>query len=141
LSELLSTERLTIDSTPFVVTDDISNVYYKGLPSNPPLIATTDSSPAEFPSGPEAYSVLKELQVLGDHPLAIVWDKGLAAGLYRGLNTICVDWMSIDALTIIEVGQKSSGLATVWIGVKFGALSFNEGSVVVQKCLTYIIDS
>ena len=140
-SGVLSTEPLTIEATPFVVTDNMSKAYYRGLPSNPPLIATTDPSPAELPSGPEAYSVLKELQVLGDHPLANVWDKGLAAGIYRRLNMICVNWTSIDALTIVEVGQKSSGLATVWIGVEFGALSFKEGSVVAQKCLTYIIDS
>ncbi|KAG9033295.1 hypothetical protein FRB95_000390 [Tulasnella sp. JGI-2019a] len=59
-------------STPFVVTDDLSKRYYKGLPSNPPLIATTNPSPVKPPSGPEAYSVLKELRVLGDHPLASV---------------------------------------------------------------------
>ena len=42
----------------------LSNVYYKGLPSEPPLIATTKPGPFEDPSGPEAYSVLKELKVL-----------------------------------------------------------------------------
>src|SRR5713101_5347039 len=115
------------EPTPFVVTDDLSKGYYKGLPSNPPLIATTNPSPIGSPSGPEAYSVLKELKVLGNHPLASVWDSGLAAGLRRGLNTMCVNWTSIEALRIVEVGE-SSGLATIWIGVEFGALSFKEGS-------------
>lgn len=56
------------DNTPFVMTEAISKIYYKGLPSEPPLIATTKPGPFEFPTGPEAYSVLKELRVLGEHP-------------------------------------------------------------------------
>jgi hypothetical protein len=50
-----ATERLTMtEPTPFVVTEDLSKGYYKGLPSNPPLIATTNSGPFESPSGLEA---------------------------------------------------------------------------------------
>lgn len=61
-------------------------------------------------------------------PLASAWDSGLVDGLRRGLNTMGVNWTSIDALRIGEVGE-SSGTAIVWIGVEFGALSFKEGSV------------
>jgi hypothetical protein len=43
----------------------------------------------------------------------------------------------IEALRIDEVGE-SSGLATVWIGVEFGALSFKEGSFIAHKCHTFI---
>ncbi|KDQ12807.1 hypothetical protein BOTBODRAFT_146571 [Botryobasidium botryosum FD-172 SS1] len=67
-----ATERLAVsDSIPFVVTKALSKVYYKGLPSGPPLIATTKPRPLEYPTGPEAYLALKELRELGDHPLAI----------------------------------------------------------------------
>lgn len=125
------------EPTPFVVTEDLSKRYYKGLPSNPPLIATTNPGPFESPSGPEVYSVLKELRVLGDHPLTSVWDRGLAIGLLRALNKMRVNWTSIEALRIVEVGESSS-LATVWIGVEFGALSFKEGSIVAHECRTYI---
>jgi len=65
------------DPVPFVVTEPLSKVYYKGLPSQPHLIATTNPNPYEEPSGPETYSVLEELMRLGDHPLASVWDHDL----------------------------------------------------------------
>jgi hypothetical protein len=121
----------------FVVTEALSKVYYKGLPSEPRLIATTKPGPFENPTGPEAYSVLKELRELGDHPLANAWDHGLADRLRRSLNTMRVNWTSLDALRIVEVGE-SSGPAIVWIGVEFGALSFEEGSVVALECRTLI---
>ena len=116
-----------------MVTDAWSKQYYKGLPSQPPLIATTKPDPFKFPTGPEAYSVLKELRELGDHPLARVWDHGLADRLRHGLNMMGVNWTSIDALRIVEVG-RSSGLAIVWIGVEFGTLSFKDGSIVAHEC-------
>ena len=122
---------------PFVVTEALSKAYYKGLPSKPPLIATTKPGPFEDPTGPEAYSVLKELRELGDHPLASAWDHGLVDRLCHGLNTMRVNWTSIEALRIVEVGE-SSGPAIVWIGVEFGALSFEEGSVVALNCRTFI---
>jgi hypothetical protein len=125
------------DPIPFVVTEALSKVYYKGLPSEPPLIATTKPGPFKDPTGPEAYSVLKELRELGDHPLASAWDHGLADCLRGGLNTMSVDWTSIEAIRIVQVGE-SSGPAIVWIGVEFGALSFEEGSVVALKCRTFI---
>jgi hypothetical protein len=124
-------------ATPFVVTETLSKVYYRGLPSKPPLIATTKPDPFKDPNGPEAYSVLKELRELGDHPLSSAWDHSLADDIRRGLNTMCVNWTSIEALRIVEVGE-SSGPAIVWIGVEFGALSFEEGSVVALKCRTFI---
>ncbi|KAG7448833.1 uncharacterized protein BT62DRAFT_730250 [Guyanagaster necrorhizus] len=120
-----------------VVTENLSEVYYKGLPSRPLLIATTNPSPYDYPTGPEAYAVLKELRELGDHPLASVWDHGLADRLRSGLNTMCVNWTSIDAVRMVKEGQ-SSGPAIVWIGVEFGALTFKEGSDVAFNCLSFI---
>ncbi|KAH9040077.1 hypothetical protein EDB85DRAFT_1926909 [Lactarius pseudohatsudake] len=132
-SELLAMS----DSVPFVVTAALSTAYYKGLPSKPRLIATTNPNPYKEPSGPEDYSVLKELRELGNHPLASFWDHGLSDGLRRGLNTMDVNWTSIDALRIVEVGEPS-GPAIVWIGVQFGALSFEEGSVIALRCRRFI---
>ncbi len=80
------------------------------MPSKPPLIATTKPDPFQEPIGPEAYFVLKGLRELGDHPLASAWDHDLAD-------------RSLPA-------RLSSGL----IGVEFGALSFEEGSVVALHC-------
>jgi len=48
-----------------------------------------------------------------------------------------VNWTSIDAFRIVEVGQSSS-TAIVWIGVELGALSFEEGSLIAVRCRTLI---
>ena len=125
------------DPVPFVVTEALSEIYYKGLASQPRLIATTNQDPYKEPTGPEAYSILKELKRLGDHPLAKVWDRGLSADLRRDLNAMGVNWTSLDAFRIVEVGQ-SSNTAIVWIGVEHGALSFEEGSLVAVRCRALI---
>ncbi|KAH9967653.1 hypothetical protein BGW80DRAFT_1340654 [Lactifluus volemus] len=128
-----------IPTPPFVVTEAMSKVYYKGLPSKPPLIATTRPGPFEDPTGPEAYTVLKEIRVLGNHSLAKAWDDGLAESLCRELNKMRVYWTSLDALRIVNAGE-SSGPAIVWVGVELGSLSFEEGCVVAFNCRP-IIDS
>ena len=65
------TRRLTmLDPIPFVVNEALAKTYYKGLPSKPRLIATTNPGPFKGPTG----CVLKELRELGDHPLASAWD-------------------------------------------------------------------
>lgn len=125
------------DPVPFIVTEALSQVYYKGLPSRPRLIATSNPNPYEEPTVPEAYSVFKELRQLGGHPLAKVWDYGLSEGLRHVLDTLGVNWTSLDALRIAEVGESST-TAIVWIGVEIGALSFEEGSLVVIRCCTLI---
>ncbi|KAF8268371.1 hypothetical protein EI94DRAFT_1728069, partial [Lactarius quietus] len=97
----------------------LSKVYYKGLPSHPRLIATTKPALSKSPVARGLFS--------GRPPLAMVWDGGLSDGLRRGLNTMRVNWTSIDALRIAEVGE-SSNLVIVWIGVELGALSFAEAA-------------
>ncbi|KAG7441092.1 uncharacterized protein BT62DRAFT_975029 [Guyanagaster necrorhizus] len=121
----------------FVVTEALSEVYYKGLPSEPRLIATTNPSPFEDPAGSEAYSVLKELRQVGDHPIASAWSHGLGNRIFDGLNTMSVKWNSIEVLRIVKVGE-SSGPAIVWIGVDFGALTFEEGSDLAFTCHAFI---
>ncbi|RPA96307.1 hypothetical protein L873DRAFT_1811408 [Choiromyces venosus 120613-1] len=128
-----------ISTPPFVVTKALSKVYYKSLPSQPPLIATTKPCPFEAPTGPEAYSVPKELRCLADHHLTTVWGHGLAIQLCRSLTTMGVKWSCLDALHIANVGEPS-GPAIIWIGVEFRALSFEEGSKVAINCHT-LIDS
>ncbi|TFY58859.1 hypothetical protein EVG20_g7997 [Dentipellis fragilis] len=137
-SELLSsTERLTVSGPVlFVVTEALSKIYYLGLPSCPRLIATTNPYHYEGPAGFEVHPTLKQLQELGEHALASAWDHGLSDGLRRGLNTMGVNWTSIDAVRIAKAGE-SSDLAIVWIGVEPGALSFEEGSAVAYQCRTF----
>ncbi|TFY58857.1 hypothetical protein EVG20_g7998 [Dentipellis fragilis] len=138
-SELLSgNEQPTMpDSIPFMVTESVSWMYYRGLPSGPRLITTTNPDPYQEPTGLEAYPIVKELRELGDHPLVTIWDHGVVDGLRHGLNAMCVKWTSIDAVRIAEVGEPSD-LAIVWIGVEPGALSFEEGSAVAHQCRMFI---
>ncbi|CUS12723.1 unnamed protein product [Tuber aestivum] len=123
----------SVPPPPFIVTTSVSKAYYKGLPSEPPLIATTKPNPIDAPTGPEAYTVLKELRYLGEHPLATLWDNGLAGELSSSLASMDVKWSSLDLLHIPNVGEPS-GPAIVWIGVEPGGLSFEDGSKVAIDC-------
>lgn len=66
LSDLLSDPNAITPA--FMVTEPISNVYYKGLPSQPRLIGTTKPQAFEFTIGPEAYVDPKEIRVLAIIP-------------------------------------------------------------------------
>jgi len=121
----------------FVVTEALSKVYYKGLPSYPPLIATTKPAPFEHPIGPEVYGIRKELRCLGDHQLAKIWDSGVAPQLCSSLTRMGVNWSSLDAVRIANV-EEPSGPAIVWIGVEIGSLSFEKGSEVANSCHSLI---
>ncbi|TFY58856.1 hypothetical protein EVG20_g7999 [Dentipellis fragilis] len=109
--------------------------HQKSPHARPRLIATTN--PFGEPTGPEPYTVLKELGVLGDHPLASLWDQAISDDLRRGLNTMGVNWTSIDAVRIARAGE-SSNLAVVWIGVEPGTLSFEEGSTAAHQCRMFV---
>ena len=76
---------------------------------------------------------LQKLGELGDHPFASAWDHGLANCLCHDLNTMQENWASIEAHHIAK-GRESSDLPIDWIGVKFGTLSFEEGSIVALSC-------
>lgn len=101
------------DPIPLVVTKVLPKVYSKGLPSKPPLIATTKPGPFDDPTGLEAYSVSKELRELSDHPLAGAWDHGSTDLLRCGLNTM-LD-LAVSRLSASESPpvRPSSGLALV----------------------------
>jgi hypothetical protein len=118
---------------PFVVTETLSRQYYKFLPSKPRLVATTNPNAIQTltRTGPEAYSIPKQLTVLGDHPLAEVWDSGSADKLRKWLNEMHVNWTSLDLLRL-DI-EDISDFAIIWIGVEPGALSFEEGSKVAHK--------
>jgi len=126
-----------ISTNSFVVTEALSEVYYKGLPSYPPLIATTKPAPFEHPIGPEVYGIRKELRCLGDHQLAKIWDSGVAPQLCSSLTRMGVNWSSLDAVRIANV-EEPSGPAIVWIGVEIGSLSFEKGSEVANSCHSLI---
>ena len=115
------------------VTEELANVYYKGLPSRPRLVATTRPDPFERPTGPDAHTIPKELRTLGHHPLAHVWEDDLAFQLHSVLDSMNVNWTSTDVVRIANVGEPS-GPVVIWVGIEPGTLGFDDGAVVALKC-------
>ncbi|KAH9051592.1 hypothetical protein EDB83DRAFT_2226108 [Lactarius deliciosus] len=100
--------------------------YYAGLPSRPRLIART-GTPWEEPTGPEAYSRLRELRVVGEHEISDVWEDDLALKVHAILHAKGVDWTSTDVVRIryIDDDDDPSGDVVLWIGVRPDSLSYN----------------
>ncbi|TFY73127.1 hypothetical protein EWM64_g10885 [Hericium alpestre] len=96
------------------VSDEETKLYYAGLPSKPVLVARTGTTPYEAPTGPEAYSKLKELRIVGDHEITEIWEDDLAF--------------------------KSSGNVILWIGVKPDSLSYEVGIDVALQCKGLLVD-
>lgn len=133
------TEGLTLSgptyAPPIQMTEVLANFYYKGLPSRPRLVATTRSGPIRVRTGPEAYTIWKELRPLGDHPLARVWEDDLAFELHHVLNSRNVNWTSTDVVRIADVDiEEPFNFIAIWIGVEPGSLDFDDGVVVALKC-------
>ncbi|KIK65003.1 hypothetical protein GYMLUDRAFT_381919 [Collybiopsis luxurians FD-317 M1] len=108
--------------------------YYNGLPSAPVLVARTSITPWEKPTGPEAF---KELRPIGDHPLQKVWENKVASEVHKYLKSRRVEWTSTD---VVRIGNaKQSFVPILWIGVKPGSLSRNEGFNVASQCKQFLV--
>ena len=115
--------------------DKEATFYYSGLPSSPVLVARTSRNLWKEPTGPEAYRVLKELRVVGEHMLNPLWEDELAPRLHNLLESMEVNWTSTDVVRIGIVGEpESSAHVILWIGVVPSSLSGNDGIVVASKC-------
>ncbi|RPD77947.1 hypothetical protein L226DRAFT_611127 [Lentinus tigrinus ALCF2SS1-7] len=113
--------------------------YYAGLPSQPVLVART--GPPWFPpTGPEAYTVQKELRSFGDHTIRTVWETELAPKVIDLLDSKDVLWTSLDVVGIIEV-EKSPARAPIvlWIGVQPVSLSREDGRTVAVTCKDILV--
>ncbi|RPD77930.1 hypothetical protein L226DRAFT_551669 [Lentinus tigrinus ALCF2SS1-7] len=113
--------------------------YYAGLPSQPVLVART--GPPWFPpTGPEAYTVQKELRSFGDHRIRTVWETELAPKVIDLLDSKAVLWTSLDVVGIIEV-EKSPARAPIvlWIGVQPVSLSREDGRAVAVACKDILV--
>jgi len=110
-----------------------AKLYYAGLPSCPPLVARTGTTPWKEPTGPEAYPRLRDLRVVGNHALQDVWEHPLAPELHTLLDSINVEWTSTDVVRIGYVGEPSAPII-LWIGVKPSSLSGAVGVDVALEC-------
>lgn len=114
--------------------------YYAGLPSNPVLVARTGSIPYKAPTGPEAYSRLKELGIVGNHDIQDAREDGLASKVHAILGGKGVDWTTTDVVRISYVEDASLSSVVLWIGVKPGSLSYNDGIDVALRCKELLLD-
>ena len=110
-----------------------SKLYYAGLHSAPILVARTGTTPWEAPTGPEAYPRLKELRIVGSHPIKDVWEGDLALKVHNLLESMDVKWTSID---IVRIGyhEEPSAPVILWIGVIPASLSSRDGDIVAHMC-------
>jgi hypothetical protein len=115
--------------------------YYAGLPSEPVLVARTGSTPYEAPSGLEANPKLKELRILSNHDIQDidVWEDDLASKVHAILGGKGVDWTSTDVVRIGYVEESTSNVI-LWIGVKPGSLSYDDGIDVAPRCKGLLLD-
>jgi hypothetical protein len=112
--------------------------YYFGLPSCPTLVARSSTTPWEVPSGPEENWNFKELGVASRHPIREVWDSAedpLSRKMIDLLNSMKVQWTSIDMVRIGYSEDMSFAPVVLWIGVMPASLNGYDGNEVVSKCL------
>ncbi len=113
--------------------------YYAGLPSTPVLVARTGTTPWKAPTGPEAYSKIKELRAVGNHALQDVWEGNLAPKLHALLDSMEVKWTSTDVVRIGNAEEPSAPVI-LWIGVMPTSLSDNDGVDVAFRCRELLVE-
>jgi len=113
-----------------------SKFYYTGLPSQPPLVARTSTTPWSPPKdSEEAELQRKELRPASHPALHAVWEDGLANKVFDLLKTMEVKWTSADILRIGHEGLAVRPYPVIlWLGVVPGSLSRDDGDVVAHGC-------
>ncbi|KAH7911003.1 hypothetical protein BJ138DRAFT_1187026, partial [Hygrophoropsis aurantiaca] len=147
---------LTIPSPPSELE---SRTYYAGLPSAPILVARTSRSAWKRPTGPEAYTVRKELRTVGNRAPALkaAWEsaaggegQGIARRLHALLDTMHVQWTSTDVVRIVESSYQqtpspeydsANAPVVLWVGVRPASLSGAEGAVVAARCRALLVEA
>src|SRR5262245_50384155 len=74
-----SSESCTSISSSLILAEMETTQYYAGLPSCPSLLARTSPIPWQKPKGMEAYRRRKELRVLVNHKLNMIWETEVAS--------------------------------------------------------------
>jgi hypothetical protein len=77
---------------------------------------------------------LKGLNPAGDHAIKEIWEDGLASKVTVLLDSMKVNWTSLDIVSFRTVEDFSRPPPTLWIGVHPSSLSGTDGVVVVYKC-------
>ncbi|KAJ7760913.1 hypothetical protein B0H16DRAFT_1812172 [Mycena metata] len=124
----------------FPPSDLESALYYRGLSSNPRLVART-GAPWYLPKGPWQIPKPKELRPVGNHAIKEVWEDDLALKIHTLLDSLDVKWTSTDVMRIaVPEDSDSSSFVVLWIGVMPESLSGDKGVVVVSKCREILLE-
>ncbi|KAF3318064.1 hypothetical protein TWF173_008803 [Orbilia oligospora] len=120
----------------FVVPSDIFSIdYYHGLPSKPPLLATTKPQPYINPIGFFDHPVPKTIHAISEkHPIVSMWDSGISDGIMGVLRRMEIEWTSLEVVHIPVAIDPAFGPAIVWIGVQPGTLSYRKAATTALKC-------
>ena len=127
-----------LDLTKDVPKDILSQSYpgavsdFYGLPTNPICIYQTGDE-WTVPQGPEAQRVPREAWPVFNHPLQDVWPT-LHIEVYEFLDSVGVNWSTIDPVCFAEEGKKETGPVHLWIGVVPRSLSFEDAQDAAAGC-------
>lgn len=118
------------------VSETESKLYYVGLPSQPPLIARTSTTPWSPPKDSEEAELQRKELGPANHPaLRAVWEDDLAGKVIDLLDSRKVKWTSAD---IVRIGCEALDVrphpVVLWLGVVPQSLSFDDGDVVAHEC-------
>jgi hypothetical protein len=138
-----------IPTPPPHVSDMEAMLYYRGLPSNPRLIARTGEPwPWETLSDPEVlnYPRPKRLMFPGEHKIHEIWEDNLAFKVHAILDQTGVDWSSTE---IVGIGYADDGCGDLilWIGVwdwrtrkRPAPLAYDVAIDAVLKCKALLLE-
>jgi hypothetical protein len=120
------------------ITDRAVPDYYYGLPSNPPLLASTIASARPIRSSDKRVS--KHLfPIENDHPLTSVWEPKIGPfvmGLIDRLvppSEACIDAVAIGP-------DQGKAVPTIWIGVIAGIITKEVGAEMVRAAKDYCVE-
>ncbi|KAK7045947.1 hypothetical protein VNI00_006942 [Paramarasmius palmivorus] len=122
-----------VQTAPYSPSPVEAQYYYYGIPSQPRLVARSDTNAWLEPKGAEAYLLPKECSPLGLHPLQKIWEGMVGPAMDEYLVSKGVEYTSLDPVRMGYAGDSSPS-AIVWIGVLLRSLSAEVGVEVATHC-------
>jgi hypothetical protein len=132
------TSTVPVDPPPYKPGTIEANGYYCGLPSRPLLVARSSGEPWRRTSpGYPTFSRTKALSIVGKHPIRDAWDAKFQAEIIEALGA--TRWTSIDIVRIGDAVESEALYPVVlWIGVRTGSLTWDEGITIVEACVSLL---
>jgi hypothetical protein len=136
--ELPALTPTTTDPPPYKPDTIETDGYYYGLPSRPRLVARSSGEPwRRSAPGYPTFPQMKALSIVGKHPIRDAWDAKFQEEIIEALGA--TRWTSIDILRIGYAGLSGRGAprpVVLWIGVRTGSLTWDEGMTIVEACVS-----